>query len=57
MNALNISVWKHNLNNNNKYIFMPYTSKHKAGNALICEEFRLNYGDYKTGNIQAYAKI
>ena len=58
MHALNISVmWKHNLKNNIKYICMPYTSKHKAGNALICEEFRLNYGDYKAGNIQAYAKI
>lgn len=47
MNALNISVWKHNLNNNNKYICMPYTSKHIAGNALLCEEFRLNYVDSK----------
>ena len=36
---------------------MPYTSQHKPGNALICEEFHLNYGDYKTGNIQAYGKI
>ena len=36
---------------------MLYTSKHKAGNALICEEFNLNFGDYKTGNIQAYGRI
>ena len=39
------------------YKCILYTSKHKAGNALICKKFHLNYCDYKTGNRQAYGRI